>query len=382
MRVLWLTNDLPPRSGGIERFVGTLVERCWPESTLVLGPAHPDGRSHDLAQVYDVRRIADRVLPTRSTLRALRHAAVEHDPDVIVLGASWPLGELIPALHRDPGVPVVALTHGHEAGMVSVGLGWLVRRAVREADAVTTISEHTERTLASHLPRGRVHRLPPGVDVERFTPDADGAGFRSRWGIPAEAPLVGCVSRLVPRKGQDVMLDAWPVVRGRHPSAWLVLVGAGPSEQRLRDRARQLGAGAQVVLTGEVEGDRLPQAYGALDVFAMPCRTRWFGTDVEGLGIVYLEAQAARVPVVAGRSGGAPEAVREGETGLVVDGDDPVAVADAVTELLDDPVRRRGMGLAGRVWVEQRWAWPTIAARFQALLQDVADRPISPADRS
>lgn len=381
MRVLWLTNDLPPRSGGIERFVGALLERCWPETTLVLGPEHPEGEGHDRDQPYAVRRIAGRVLPTPSTLRAVRSAAERHRPDVIVLGAGWPLGELIPALHRDPGCPVVALTHGHEAGMASVGLGPLVRHALRDADAVTTISDHTEQALAGYLPAGRTHRLHPGVDADRFTPDVDGTAFRSAWGIPEDAPLVGCVSRLVRRKGQDVLLDAWPVIRRRHPTAWLVLVGAGPEEDRLRDRARQLGPGAQVVMTGELDGDGLPGAYGALDVFAMPCRTRWFGTDVEGLGIVYLEAQACGVPPVAGRSGGAPEAVRDGETGIVVDGRDPVAVADAVAHVLDDPVRRRGMGLAGRVWVERRWSWETVADRFRGVLQDVCDGPVSVADR-
>lgn len=380
MRVLWLTNDLPPRSGGIERFIGSLLERCWPETTLVLGPHDPRAVPHDARQPYTVRRIADRVLPTPSTLRAVRDAAADHDPEVIVMGASWPLGELAPALHREPALPVVALTHGHEAGMASIGLGWLVRHALRDLDAVTTISDHTERTLSRQLPAGRVHRLPPGVDVDTFTPDLDGAVFRTRWSIPSDAPLVGCVSRLVPRKGQDVLLDAWPVVRREHPDAWLTLVGTGPGERRLRDRARQLGPGAQVVLTGEVDGEVLPAVYGALDVFAMPCRTRWFGTDVEGLGIVYLEAQACGVPVVAGRSGGAPEAVRDGETGLVVDGRDPVAVADAVSELLDDPVRRRGMGLAGRVWVERRWAWDAVAERFRGLLEEVAG-PVSPAGR-
>ncbi len=380
MRVLWLTNDLPPRSGGIERFVGALLQRTWPETALVLGPHH--SAEHDAQRTYEVRRIADRVLPTPATLQAVREAAAEHRPEVVVLGASWPLGELVPALHRDPAVPVVALTHGHEAGMASVGLGWLVRRALRDLDAVTTISDHTEQALSRHLPEGRVTRLPPGVDVDAFTPDLDGDAFRTRWAIPPDAPLVGCISRLVPRKGQDVLLDAWPVVRRRFPEAWLTLVGTGPSEDRLRDRVQQLGPGAQVVLTGEVEPDLLAQAYGALDVFAMPCRTRWFGTDVEGLGIVYLEAQACGVPVVAGRSGGAPEAVRDGETGFVVDGRDPLAVAQATGKLLEDPVRRRGMGLAGRGWVERRWSWETIAERFRGLLRQIAAGPVSPADRS
>lgn len=378
MRLLWLTNDLPPRAGGIERFVDDLARRAWPDTTLVLGPRHQGYEDHDASVPYDVRRIADRVLPTPSTLRSVRQAARVHRPDVVILGAAWPLGELAAALHRDPGVPVIGLTHGHEAGMASVGLGWLVRRVLRDLDAATTISDHTEGVLRPHLPEGRTHRLSPGVDIASFSPDVQGSGFRPRWGIPADAPLVGCISRLVKRKGQDILLDAWPVIRRRHPDAWLALVGEGPLAPNLRDRAAQLGRSAQIVLTGGLPWEDLPAAYAATDVFAMPCRTRWFGTDVEGLGMVYLEAQACGVPPVAGRSGGAPEAVRDGETGLVVDGTDPLAVAGAVGELLDDPVRRRGMGIAGRVWVERRWSWDAVVARFRELVTDVVERGITP----
>lgn len=368
MRVLWLTNDLPPRAGGIQQFVANLLQRVHPQTTVVVGPAEDGAATYDDTVPWRTVRAPGALLPTPRTLRLVRQVAREHRPDVIVLGASWPLGELGRALARDPAVPVVALSHGLEAGLAGVGLGHLIRRATRDLAAVTTISAYTETRLRPHLAAPRVERIPPGVDVELFHPGIDAAALRRRWEIPDGAPLVGCISRLVPRKGQDVLLEVWPEVQRRHPDAWLAIVGTGPLEDDLRRQAAGL---ANVVITGRLEWADLPAAYAALDVFAMPCRTRLAGTDVEGLGIVYLEAQACGIPAIAGRSGGAPEAVRDGETGLVVDGRDRPAVTSAIAELLDDPARRAAMGEAGRRWVEQVWSWEAIADRFRALLDEV-----------
>ncbi len=366
-----MTNDLPPRGGGIEQFVGNLLDRTDPDGALVLGPAHPDAAGHDATVPWRVERAPGAVLPTPRVLRWVRAAAARHEPDVVVLGASWPLGELARGLATDPAVPVVGISHGFEAGLASVGLGWVPGRTTRHMAALTTISDWTEQRLA---PRARcpVHRVPPGVDVGRFHPAVDGGRMRHAWGVPRDATVVGCVSRLVPRKGQDVLLDAWPRVLATHPDAWLVLAGTGPLHDRLADRAADLD---RVAVVGEVAWDDLPATHAAFDVFAMPCRTRLLGTDVEGLGIVYLEAQASGVPVVAGRSGGAPETVREGETGHVVDGRDVVAVATAITTLLADPGRRRRMGVAGRRHAEERWSWDAIADRFAAVLAAATARP-------
>ncbi|GGI07263.1 glycosyltransferase family 4 protein [Egicoccus halophilus] len=373
MRVLWVTNDLPPRAGGIQQFVGNLLERVHPAETLVVGPAgDAEAAAHDAGQPYATVRLPGAVLPTPPTRRrVLAHGRV-HRPDVVVLGASWPLGELAAGLRDGLGVPVVSLSHGLEAGLPGVGLGRLVRRATRDLAALTTISDWAEQRLVPHVAAGRVVRIPPGVDVARFTPDVDGSAMRRAWEVPADAPLVGCISRLVPRKGQDQLLATWPRVRERHPDAWLVLVGEGPLEPSLRRRAEALGGRrAGIVLAGRVGWEALPACYAALDVFAMPCRTRRAGTDVEGLGIVYLEAQACGVPAIAGRSGGAPEAVRDGETGTVVDGRDPQALLAALDSWLGDPAARARAGTAGRAWVERQWSWDAIAAGFARVLDEV-----------
>jgi phosphatidyl-myo-inositol dimannoside synthase len=375
-RVLWVTNDLPPRAGGIQRFVGTLLERVHPASTVVVGPAGgPDASAHDAAQPYRTVRLPGAVLPTRAVLRRVVEVGRAHRPEVIVLGASWPLGELAPGLRRALGAPVVALSHGLEAGLVQARLGFLIRRATRGLAAVTTISDWTEERLAPHVRASRLVRLPPGVDVERFTPQVDGGDRRAAWGVPPDVPVVGCVSRLVRRKGHDQLLRVWPQVRARHPDAWLVLVGDGPLAGGLRRRVAALGPGAQVVLAGPAGWEQLPASYAALDVFAMPCRTRLSGIDVEGLGIVYLEAQACGIPAVAGRSGGAPEAVLDGETGSVVDGRDPAALVAALDRWIADRPARLEAGQRGRRWVEERWSWEAIAARFAALLDEVVADP-------
>jgi phosphatidyl-myo-inositol dimannoside synthase len=375
MRVLWVTNDLPPRAGGIEQFLGNLLDRVHPGQTVVVGPRGPeDAAEHDRTRRWRTVRMPGRVLPTPAVLGRVRRVAATHRPDVVVLGASWPLGELAGALRRDPGVPVVALAHGLEAGLASAGLGHLVSRATRDLAALTTISDWTEQRLAPHVRAERLRRLAPGVDVARFHPGVDGGDLRRAWGVPDDAVLVGCVSRLVARKGQDTLLRVWPRLRERHPGAWLALVGEGPDAGDLAAAATALGPDAGVVLPGRVSWERLPEAHAALDVFAMPCRTRRRGLDVEGLGIVYLEAQACGVPAVAGRSGGAPEAVRDGETGSVVEGRDPDALLEALSSWVADPGARRRAGERGRRWVERAWSWETKAADLTALLEEVAGR--------
>jgi phosphatidyl-myo-inositol dimannoside synthase len=372
MRVLWVTNDLPPRAGGIQAFVANLLDRVHPATTTVVGPAGGvEAARHDAAQPYRTVRAPGAVLPTRRIRELVAAVAGAERPDVIVLGATWPLGELAGALHRESRVPIVGLTHGLEAGIAQAGGGRAIARATQHLAAVTTISDWTEERLRGHVRAPRLLRLPPGVDVERFRPDVDGRAQRAGWGIPDSVPLVGCVSRLVARKGQDVLVEAWPQVRAHHPAARLVLVGEGPRARSLARAVGALGPGSGTVLAGGVAWDELPSVHAALDVFVMPCRTRLGGLDVEGLGIVYLEAQASGVPAIAGRSGGAPEAVRDGVTGSVVDGRDPAAVATAIDRWLADPVARRAAGTAGRAWTEERWSWDAIATSFRGLLDEV-----------
>jgi phosphatidylinositol alpha-1,6-mannosyltransferase len=370
-RTLVVTNDFPPRQGGIQTFVAALLARRPPDSVVVLASDSPGSAAYDAALPYPVvRRPTSMLLPTRATARAAVDLARRFGCDSAFFGAAAPLGLIAPAL-RTAGVShLMGATHGHETGWVALpGSRQLLQRIAGHLDVLTYISEYTRGRLEPALGgRTTLAQLSPGVDVERFTSKGDGAAVRRQYGL-GSAPVVVCVSRLVARKGQDVLVAGWPRVLAHHPDARLLLVGGGPAEASLRRAVSRLGLERSVVLTGPVAPDQLPAHYAAGDVFAMPCRTRRAGLDVEGLGMVFLEAAACGRPVVAGTSGGAPETVQEGVTGHVVDPRSPDAVADAIAGLLDDPARAAAMGAAGRAWVEERWSWTTIAATFAELLE-------------
>jgi phosphatidylinositol alpha-1,6-mannosyltransferase len=368
---LWVTNDFPPRAGGIERFVTGLLGFQDPATVRVLTSRQPGAAACDAELAYPVERIGRRpLLPTPTLRRTVQAAVAASDPDVVVFGAAWPLAALAGAVDR----PTLALTHGHEAGLARFGLGRLVRPALAELDALGVISGYTEDALAPLAgDRTAVHRLPPGVDTDELRPEGDETGVRARFGLRQDQPVALCLSRLVPRKGQDVLIETWPAVRAEIPGAHLLVAGTGPLEARLRRRAASLGLAEAVTFTGGVSAAELASFYRAADVFAMPARTRRAGLDVEGLGMVYLEAQACGVPAIAGRSGGAPEAVVDGQTGRVVDGSDRRAVTAALVELLDDPQRRAAMGRAGREFVEAHYAWPVVASRFQTAIEGLVN---------
>jgi phosphatidylinositol alpha-1,6-mannosyltransferase len=369
-RTLVVTNDFPPRQGGIQTFVAALLARRPPESVVVLASDHRGSAEHDAGLPYPVvRRPTGMLLPTPATARAAVATARRFGCDTAFFGAAAPLGLLAPTL-RAAGVDrLVGATHGHETGWVMLpGARQLMRRIAAGLDVLTYISEYTRARLAPVLAgRTRLAQLSPGVDVDLFTPDADGAAVRRRYGL-GDAPVVVCVSRLVARKGQDVLVAGWPQVLARHPAARLLLVGGGPAAASLRRAVERRGIGRSVVLTGPVPPAQLPAHYAAADVFAMPCRTRRGGLDVEGLGMVYLEASATGLPVVGGDSGNAPDAIRDGETGHVVGGGRPAEVADRLVRLLDDPAAAAAMGEKGLAWVSHEWRWNSVSRRLAELL--------------
>ncbi|MEU8368138.1 glycosyltransferase family 4 protein [Micromonospora tulbaghiae] len=370
-RTLLITNDFPPRPGGIQSFVHNLAVRQQPGSVVVYASSWRGAEKFDADQPFEVVRERTRVLlPTPLIARRAARLARAYDCDTVWFGAAAPLGLLAAGLRRRAGIRrAVALTHGHEVGWAALpGARSALRRIGRGVDVTTYLGEYTRARLARVLDGlTELRRLAPGVDVDTYHPEVDGGRVRSRLGL-ADRPVVVCVSRLVPRKGQDMLIRALPEIRRRVPDAALLVVGGGPYRSTLEKLARQAGLERDVVFTGSVPSAELPAHYAAGDVYAMPCRTRNRGLDVEGLGIVYLEASATGLPVVAGDSGGAPDAVREGETGYVVGGRDVAQLADRVATLLADRDLARQFGAAGRAWVEREWRWETQAQRMAALL--------------
>ncbi|SCL37677.1 phosphatidylinositol alpha-1,6-mannosyltransferase [Micromonospora rhizosphaerae] len=370
-RTLLITNDFPPRPGGIQSFVHNLAVRQPSGSLVVYASSWRGAAKFDADQPFEVIRERTRVLlPTPLIARRAARLARAYDCDTVWFGAAAPLGLLAAGLRRRAGIRrAVALTHGHEVGWAALpGARTALRRIGRGVDVTTYLGEYTRVRLARVLDGvTELRRLAPGVDVDTYHPSVDGEPVRIRLGL-TDRPVVVCVSRLVPRKGQDMLIRAMPQIRRRVPDAALLIVGGGPYRTYLEKLARQTGVERDVVFTGSVPSAELPAHYAAGDVYAMPCRTRNRGLDVEGLGIVYLEASATGLPVVAGDSGGAPDAVREGETGYVVRGRDVAQLADRVATLLADRDLARQVGAAGRAWVEKEWRWETQAQRMADLL--------------
>jgi phosphatidylinositol alpha-1,6-mannosyltransferase len=368
-RTLLVTNDLPPRPGGIQQFVHNLALRL--PKVVVYSSTWKGSAEFDATQPFAVVREQTSVLlPTPAVAKRANEIALEYDCDRVLFGAAAPLGLLAGGLKERTGISrAVSLTHGHEAGWAALpGARALLRRIARDLDVVTYLGDYFRVRLDRAIGElTTLERLAPGVDVDAYSPKVDGVEVRSRLGL-TDRPVIVCVSRLVPRKGQDVLIRALPMIRRRVSDAALLLVSDGPYRSTLEGLARENGVAEHVVFTGTVGWDDLPAYYAAGDVFAMPCRTRHGGLDVEGLGIVYLEASATGLPVVAGDSGGAPDAVREGETGFVVPGRDVEAIAERIAVLLEDSSMRARMGKAGRAWVESEWRWDTQAARLAALL--------------
>ncbi len=366
MRTLLVTNDFPPRPGGIQRYVHDLAIRQPDGELVVYSSDWRDSKTFDAEQPFPVIRENTKVLlPTPRITKRAKEIAKAEGCDRVWFGAAAPLG----LMARKLNVRAVGLTHGHEVGWAALPLArTALKRIADGCDVLTYLTEY-QRTRLAPVTEGRcsLERLTPGVDSTTYHPGVDGGEVRRKYGLE-DRPVIVCVSRLVPRKGQDMLIEALPLVRKRVPDAALLLVSGGPHRATLQRMAREHAVADHVVLTGSVPWAELPAHYAAGDVFAMPCRTRNGGLDVEGLGIVYLEASAMGLPVVAGDSGGAPDAVLEGKTGFVVDGRSKDAVADRLVTLLTDQELARKMGAAGREWTVNEWSWDSRAATLRAML--------------
>lgn len=372
MRHLLVTNDFPPKVGGIQSYLWELWRRLPPEEVCVVTLDHEGAAEWDAAQDFRVERLQRRwMAPTPRLVRRVNELAREHRADLVVIDPVAPLGLAAGSIPRVRyGLPVVAVLHGAEVTIPARhplsrrGM----RACLRNVDAVVA---------AGHYPLAEAERcagplesvlVPPGVDHRRFVPldPVARASARSRFGLPEGAQVVLGVSRLVPRKGFDVLIDAVARCRDAHPGLVLVIAGTGRDEKRLRRRAARAGVDARFL--GRVEDPVLPELYGAADVFAMLCRDRWFGWEQEGFGIVFLEAAACGVPQLAGRSGGSWEAVAHGESGVVVDPTDTSAVAAELDALLADPGRLAAMGGVARERAVGEFDLDTLAGELHAAL--------------
>jgi phosphatidyl-myo-inositol dimannoside synthase len=367
-RLLVVTNDFPPRRGGIESFVASLCRQLEPEELVVYTSTTAGADRFDQTLPYPVVRDTTRcLLPTPRVARTATDVVRRFGCDRVMFGAAAPLGLLAGALRAAGVRRLVGLTHGHEVWWARTpGTRHALRHIGEQVDTLTYVSEYCRLRIAAALSPAaaeRMVRLAPGVDVSRFRPQLDARSVRRDAGIPANSKVVLAAARLVRRKGQDMLLRAWPAVAAAAPGTVLMIAGDGPDRRRLHRMASSLPLGDSVRFLPGVPWADMPALYGAADVFALPCRTRRAGLEVEALGIVYLEAAAAGLPVVVGRSGGAPETVVDGRTGYVVDPRRPDTIAKRILALLLEPARAAAFGAAGRARVATTWS-PAEAGRI------------------
>jgi phosphatidylinositol alpha-1,6-mannosyltransferase len=380
-RVLVVTNDFPPRLGGIETFVRSLCASLDPADLVVYASTAHGCAAADANLPFPVVRDPTPVLlPTPAVGRRVRAVLGEHECDTVVFGASAPLGLLADRLRDAGAVRTVALTHGHEAWWATMpGARRLLRRIGETNDVLTYVSEYSRRRIARALTPDAARRmrpLSPGVDLGRFRPGLDGLRWRRAWGIEPGQPVVLSASRLVRRKGHDVLLEAWAMVAARCRGAVLVIAGDGPMRRSLERRRSRLGIADSVRVVPGIAWQAMPSVYAAADVFVLPCRTRRGGLEPEALGIVFLEAAASGLPIVVGRSGGAPETVVDSRTGLLVDPRDCGDVAAALVRLVGDVGEARAMGSRGRQFVADEYGSQLMDYRFREILE-VRERPVA-----
>ncbi len=370
-RTLLVTNDYPPRVGGIQRTLEALVRCLPPDRVAVLCPNAEGGEAFDEAAPYVVYRQPEGFLwPLPVVRRRLHEAVGSFGAEVVLFGAVYPLALLGPSL-AETGTPYLAAAHGFEYWLsIAPGTHALVRRATSRAARVPVMcSAFIARVVRTAVPDDvPVSVMYPGADLEAFRPDLPYEDLTELHGV-ADRPLIICVSRLVARKGQDVLIRAMPEIRRAVPDASLLIVGGGPDRDRLERLAADAPDGS-VAFAGQVSEGDLPRYYRAGNVFAMPCRSRLGGLEVEGWGNVFVEAAACARPVVVGDSGGARESLMPGETGLLVNGSDVSEVAGAVGSLLADPERADAMGRAGRERVERAFGWSRAAEQLAGWLRE------------
>jgi phosphatidylinositol alpha-1,6-mannosyltransferase len=374
-KILCITNDFGPRAGGIETFVIGLIERMPHSTVVVYTSAQGDTTSYDAQWLdnFGVEVIRDKskiLLPTPRVARAVRELVRERGISKVFFGAAAPLGLLAKGLRRAGVRRIVALTHGHEVWWAKVFPFTLaIRRIGKYVDTLTYLGSFTRNAIARSLStraRESMVRIAPGIDTSHFAPSDSAEQLKKDLDLAGKRVIVS-VGRLVHRKGQDTLVEALPEIVSAFPDAHLLFVGVGPHLEYIHKRAIQLNVLQHISFVGRVQYSELPRFISVGEIFAMPSRSRLAGLEVEGLGIVYLEASACELPVIGGLSGGAPDAVLEGETGFAVDGLNPSAVAAGVIRLLEDPQLAKAMGKRGRQWIIDEWEWRHWSERFNAL---------------
>jgi len=384
--VLLITNDFGPRAGGIESFIIGLLERMPKGSCLVYTSSQEGSEDFDRRWLrLGVEVIRDRskiLLPTPRVARNIKEILQRRRITHIWYGAAMPLGLLDSVLKKqmskkEVGVIAprsIALTHGHEVWWAKIPpFSFALRSVARSLDQIGYLTRYTRDEIVKGIHSSdqiKLRQIAPGIDINRFQPVRDlefERSFRQRYKLE-EKRLIISVGRLVHRKGQDRLIEALPRILQEVPEAHLLIVGEGPHRKELDRIASKNNVASAITFLGRLQLDELPKYLNLAEMFAMPSRDRLAGLEVEGLGIVYLEASSCALPVIVGKSGGAVDALIEGETGLLVDGDNVEEIADACIRLLKEREFAASLGRRGSEWVRGQWSWDRWSAEFQDAL--------------
>lgn len=374
-KTLFVTNDFGPRAGGIETFIIGLIERLPKSSIIVYTSAQENTEAYDAEWLrnFGVEVMRDKakiLLPTPRVNRAVARIVSEREIRTVAFGAAAPLAWMSSKLRKAGAERIVALTHGHEVWWAKVfPFNLILRRIGSTTDSLTYLGDFTRSAISKALTSksaAAMQKIAPGIDIEHFK-EMDATALRQSLELNEKKVIVS-VGRLVHRKGQDFLIESMPQILKQVPDAHLLLVGQGPYRAHLEKLVTKRSLQKNVSFIGRIQYKDLPGYICVGDIFAMPSRSRFAGLEVEGLGIVYLEASACGLPVIAGASGGAPDAVIKGVTGFVVDGTNTEEIAKRSIELLLDENLRRSMGSAGRAWIEKEWRWQIWAGKFSELL--------------
>jgi len=374
-KILLVTNDLGPRSGGIETFILGLLAKLNGKQIAIYTSSQVGDLEFDkeLMDKYGLIIYRDRskvLLPSIRTIRAVKVVMRKHNCETIWFGAAAPLALMAPSLRKAGAKRIVALTHGHEVWWAKIPIfKAALRRIGNSSDALTYLGSFTKSAIAGSIgEKCKFVQVSPGISTDFFRPGPKPEDLIAKYKI-GNRPTLICVGRLVHRKGQDKLIQAMPAIKAAIPGALLLLIGSGPREEYLRKLIVKYGLESDVILLGRVAYDQLPKHFLLGDVFVGPSRSRLAGLEVEGLGIVYLEASSCGIPVIAGDSGGAPDAVLKGRTGLIIDSTSIEEISGACIKLLSSPKLAEELGAKGRNWVVEEWNWDLWGKKFAELLE-------------
>lgn len=374
-KILLVTNDFGPRSGGIESFILGLLEELDGSQISIYTSSQPgdDEFDEELARKLNLVIYRDKakiLLPTPRVIRDVKRVMKLHNSEVVWFGSAAPLGLMATNLRKAGARRIVGLTHGHEVWWAKLfPFNLAIRKIGNSFDVLTYLGSFTRDAMKSAIgKRAELIQVAPGISTAIFAPGEKPADLIAKYQIE-DRPTLICVGRLVHRKGQDKLISAMPMIKAAVPNAQLLFVGSGPRTKYLERAITKLDLTRDVKLLGRVKYEELPSHFLLGDVFVMPSRSRLFGLEVEGLGIVYLEASSSGLPVIAGDSGGAPDAVIPNKTGLLVDGRDIESIARACIKLLSDPTLAKEFGENGRQWALSTWSWDIWGKKFVKVLE-------------